>query len=217
MSEETEVQAGGQIPNTPTEAEASLLGSPGDVPQQGGEQPKVEGVEGKAEGQTEEAAKAPEVPETYEFKLPDGIDLDQEAVEQFTPLAKELGLSQDNAQKMVDLYAAQVQKLHQAQLESWKQTQQDWMAEVKADKEIGGPAFELSVHHGKQSIAKYFPDPAEAQAFRDLLNATGMGNNPLMVKLLARVGKSNAEDTVVVGGKDTAPVDMAKVFFPSMN
>ena len=49
------------------------------------------------------------VPEKYEFKLPEGMTLDSAKMAIVEPLFKELGLSQESAQKLVD-YQIQAQK-----------------------------------------------------------------------------------------------------------
>jgi len=53
----------------------------------------------------------PAVPEKYDFKAPaawseKGWELDTKLIETATPIFKELGLSQDQAQKLVDFYTA---------------------------------------------------------------------------------------------------------------
>lgn len=212
MSNETEVQAGGQIPDTPAPDEGTLLGTPENVPEAEPTNKQVEAAP-EAEVQTDEDAKAKEgAPEAYEFKVPEGMTLDQKVVEEFTPLAKELGLSQENAQKMVDLYASQVQKFHQAQLDNWRNTLDEWASSVKADKEIGGENYDTSVRHARAAIQKF-----GGQELRDVLNASGMGANPELVRVFARIGKAMAEDQIVLGGKESGPTDVAKILYPSMN
>ena len=101
----TPAAGGTQDPN-PT-AEGAPNAQPGD-----GKQTDTKSADAKAsEG---EGAKAPEgeakpaAPEDYTFKTPDGVDLDPESTGGLKALAKELGLSQENAQKGVDLMVAAV-------------------------------------------------------------------------------------------------------------
>ena len=44
-----------------------------------------------------------EVPEKYEFNMPEGRELDSEMVEKFTPVLKDLKISQEGAQKLAEL------------------------------------------------------------------------------------------------------------------
>ena len=61
-------------------------------------------------------------PESYtDFSVPEGHTLDAAAIESATPLFRELGLSQDQAQKLVDFYSTQVGKIN-AENENYMET-----------------------------------------------------------------------------------------------
>ena len=62
--------------------------------------------EPKVEPKADDKPIAPTVPEKYDFKAPEGQSLDAALVERATPIFKELGLTQDAAQKLVDFYNA---------------------------------------------------------------------------------------------------------------
>src|SRR5262245_55633150 len=55
---------------------------------------------------TQQQSKAPE--KYADFKIPDGMAVDAKALEAFTPALRELNLTQDQAQKLVDVYATNV-------------------------------------------------------------------------------------------------------------
>jgi hypothetical protein len=131
-------------------------------------------------------------PEKYEFTAPEGVTLDAEAVAEFEPVAKELNLSNEQAQKLVELQTKFVQK-QQAQ---WDKTVETWETEIKADKEIGGEKMTVNVNHARQAIT-HFGTPELKAA----LDATKMGNHPELVRVFARIGKAMAEDTFVPGTK----------------
>ena len=60
----------------------------------------------EAEGTTDESAS---VPESYEkFEMPEGIELDETVFEQASETFKELGLTQEQGQKLADLMADKV-------------------------------------------------------------------------------------------------------------
>ncbi|MBH1918616.1 peptidase [Serratia surfactantfaciens] len=145
-----------------------------------------------------EKEKKPAAPEKYEFTSPEGQELDANALAVFEPIAKELGLSQEQAQKLVDIYP-QIQ--HQ-QAEAWSKQVADWGEQVKADKEIGGDKFNASVGAAQRALDQ-FGNPE----LREYLNASGLGNHPALVRFCAKVGKAMAEDTFVVpnqGGQRSA-------------
>jgi len=145
-----------------------------------------------------EKDKKPVAPEKYEFAAPEGQALDANALAVFEPIAKELGLTQEQAQKLVDIYP----QIQQQQAEAWSKQIADWGEQVKADKEIGGDKFNASVGLAQRALDQ-FGNPE----LREYLNASGLGNHPALVRFCARVGKSMAEDSFVMpnqGGQRSA-------------
>lgn len=153
-------------------------------------------------------------PEKYEdFTFPEGVEADKELMEQFTPLAKELNLSQDNAQKLVDLYNSKLQEQWDASQNSWENVKKQWGEAAKADKEYGGQNFQENLATARKALAQ-FGTPELKEAF----DVTGTGNHPEFIRFLVRVGKAISEDGVVGGSNPKgAPRDPAKVLFPDMN
>lgn len=139
-----------------------------------------------------EKEKKPATPEKYEFSAPEGQELDANALAVFEPVAKELGLSQEQAQKLVDIYP----QIQQQQAEAWSKQVADWGEQVKADKEIGGDKFNASVGAAQRAL-----DQFGNTELREYLNASGLGNHPALVRFCAKVGKAMAEDTFVVPGQ----------------
>lgn len=151
----------------------------------------------------------PAVPETYEFKAPEGSELDAKLIESFTPLAKELGLSNEQAQKVVDLVPQLQQRIAEQQAEAWGKQVQDWAEAVKADKEIGGDNFQGSLV-AVQKVMQQFGTPE----LKQMLEQTGMGNNPELVKLIVKVGKAMSEDQFIAGGKSNGGArDVASILY----
>ncbi|MDX7275493.1 peptidase [Serratia marcescens] len=145
-----------------------------------------------------EKEKKPAAPEKYELSAPEGQELDANALAVFEPIAKELGLSQEQAQKLVDIYP----QIQQQQAEAWSKQVADWGEQVKADKEIGGDKFNASVGAAQRAL-----DQFGNTELREYLNASGLGNHPALVRFCAKVGKAMAEDTFVVpnqGGQRSA-------------
>lgn len=146
---------------------------------------------------TKPEEKKPEgAPEKYEaFKLPEGVEADPAALEAFMPLAKELNLSQEQAQKLVDFQAANVAKAAKAQQDVWTETNEKWVADAKADPEIGGVKFDENVADAKKFIKAFgTPELFEALAF------TGAGNHKEFIRMAARAYKAIGEDKIVTAG-----------------
>lgn len=131
----------------------------------------------------------------YEFKLPDGMQLDKAAVDAFTPIAKELNLSPEQAQKLVDLKVKDVQN----QVEAWQSQLVKWVDEVKGDAEIGGDNLDKSLAYSKAAM-DFIGDPK----LKELLDSTGYGNHPTLVRAFVKIGKQLAPDTFVGGKREPA-------------
>ncbi len=123
------------------------------------------------------------------FDLPEGVELDKAALEKASPIFKDLGLSKDQAQQLVTYQAEQMQAIQQQQQEAFDQTLNDWSEQSKNDKEIGGDSFSKNVGVAKAALDK-FGTPELTQ----ILNDTGMGNHPEVIRMLFNVGKLTQED-----------------------
>ena len=151
----------------------------------------------------------PVVPEAYDLKMPEGVELDQAATTEFTAIAKELKLDQAAAQKLADIGA----KMAQRQADAHAQLVETWTEQVKTDKEIGGD--KLAENFG---VARKAIDTFGSPELKALLNSTGLGNHPEVVKLAFKVGKAISEDGFVSGSpKGNTTNDPAKKLFPNMN
>lgn len=154
-------------------------------------------------------ATEPVVPETYDLKMPDGVELDQAAAAEFTAIAKELKLDQAAAQKLADVGA----KMAQRQVEAHAKLVESWAEQVKTDSEIGGDKLAENLGVARKAL-EAFGTPE----LRDVLNATGLGNHPEVIRAFYKVGKAISEDRFVGGApKSGTANDPAKTLFPNMN
>lgn len=150
------------------------------------------------EGEKKQDEKKPEgAPEKYEFAAPEGSELDKEALSQFEPIARELNLNQEQAQKLVDLYGKEVMpKLIAQQAESWQKQTAEWAVAAKDDKEIGGDKFPANLEKAKQAMDK-FANPE----LRTYLEESGLGNHPELIRLMVNVGRAMSEDSLVTSNE----------------
>ncbi|MCM7837846.1 peptidase [Enterobacter asburiae] len=148
----------------------------------------------KAE-KAEKEQKQEGAPEKYDFKPAEGQELDTAALEQFEPIARELNLSNEQAQKMVDLYGTKILPMvQQQQAEAWQKTTEQWAEDVKADKEIGGDKLTANL-----SVAQRALDQFGTPELKEYLEGTGLGNHPELVKAFIKIGKAMSEDGMVDG------------------
>ena len=147
----------------------------------------AEAEKAKADSEKEKPAGAPE--KYADFKLPDGMKLDDAAIGEFANVAKELDLTQDKAQKLVDLQAAFAQRNAQSQIAQFAEQVKAWGEQAKSDKEYGGEKFDTSVTSARLAVSKF-----GTPELTKLLNDTGMGSNPEVVRFMVKVGNAMSED-----------------------
>ncbi|HHJ4330242.1 TPA: peptidase [Citrobacter freundii] len=203
-------------PATDASAPATDPAKPeGDKPQPGTEGDKPQDdkpADGdKPADKSDDKEQKPEgAPEKYEFKPAEGQELDTSALEQFEPIARELNLTNEQAQKMVDLYGTKIMPMvQQQQAEAWQKTTEQWAADVKADKEIGGDKLTANLSAAQRALEQ-FGDPE----LKEYLDSTGLGNHPALVKAFIKVGKAMSEDKVVTGGHESGGSDLISAFYP---
>lgn len=146
-----------------------------------------------AEG-TKPDAKPEGAPEKYEFKFPEGIKADEGVLTEFTGIAKELNLTQDQAQKLVDLQTKHVAASAKALQDGWAKTVSDWADKAKADPVIGGEKFAENLSIAKAAI-KAFGD----EEFEEMFNATGVGSHPAFIRAFHKIGKLMQDDKIHIG------------------
>ena len=153
----------------------------------------------------------------------EGVVLDPEMMETFKPLAKELGLNQASAQKLVDLAVQVQQRTMDGIFEMHEQRKATWLAEAKADPEIGGDISlwdEAVPGSAANSIAlRAYNSIAQGHpGLKAAVDELGIGNHPEFLRMFHRIGKSMREDTFVLagGGGDAKPKSLAKSLWPDM-
>lgn len=198
--------------NDPKDADPNQTNpNPNDTGNPGSSSTGESGDDGKGTDKNDDKSDV-DVPEKYELKAPEGIELDQGAVEAFTPIAKELKLNNDQAQKLADLYTEQLKKVHEAQQEQYLKTLEAWEEEAKKDPEIGGDKFEGAVASAKRALKAYDADGA----FLDLMEKSGFGNHPAVMRFVSRVGKALKEDTAdTQSGNRGQERDINKILYNS--
>lgn len=156
---------------------------------EGSELTLEETTEGEAEGAEKDEAEEPGLhgaPEgEYEtFVLPDGMAADDQLMGEFTPLAKELNLSQKGAQRLVDMHLKSLNR----QREVWAEHVSSLREQARKDPEIGGANYEANRRVAISAI-KQFGD-AELTS---VLTQYGVGSHPAMIRFCHRIGKAMGE------------------------
>ncbi len=160
-------------------APASLLESAGDV--------KADDT--KTDVKTD-AAKTQGAPDAYtDFKLPDGLTPDAKLMDSFKATAKELGLSQDAAQKLVSMQAEYAKSTSESLVSKAEQQRAEqitaWQDETK---KALGAGWQKELGFAGKALDAFWPPE-----FRKMLTASGLGDHPQMVAGLVKMGKAMSE------------------------
>lgn len=155
------------------------------------------------------------LPDCYELHAPEGMEFDTVLVEQFTPVAKELGLNNAQAQKLADLYGTRVQATCQDQLEQWSEMGKTAESRVRADAELGGmgEAFKRKRDVMQRGLASLPQGDELAEAIQT--GGAVHPNNLGLLRLLYREGLRISPDDFHGGGRmPQAPRDFQAVLYP---
>jgi hypothetical protein len=149
--------------------------------------------EGKSLLNEEEPAGAPEA---YKFKAPEGQELNKAVVDKAIPIFKELNLSNEQAQKLVDFYTEQSKGIAKGLYDYQQEVRRGWQSEVKEAYGTKLPEVKAVVGRALNSLDL----PAETvAAFRQTMDATGAGDNLGFIKVFEALAKKVTEGRPVVG------------------
>jgi hypothetical protein len=144
-------------------------------------------------------------PEAYTaFTAPDGYTLDPKTIEAATPIFKELGLTQDQAQRLVAFHSEQMIAAAKGPEETYTAMRTDWQAKVKSDPDMakavngdktGLDAVKLDIGRALNALG----DAQLASDFKEAMNLTGVGDHPAFVKAMWKLSSFVTEGKHVSG------------------
>lgn len=139
-----------------------------------------------------EALKGPEIPEAYE--APEGLELDASTFEAFGPIAKEAGLTQAQVNAIAKFDVERMAKLPDMLREQADAQMQEGLKQMAS--EMGKEKYDAALRLANQTLKTF----ADDQVGR-WLEESGMGNSPVLVRLLAKIGERLTEDSPNGGGQ----------------
>lgn len=143
----------------------------------------------------------PTAPEKYaDWKLPEGYALDATAAAEAAPLFKELGLSQEQGQKLVDFYSKNMLASTKANDEAFAAARKEWVDSLKSDPVLGkelapGGKVRTTVNSALESLQ----NPKLVTDFKEAMDQSGMGDNPAFVRVIYALASKLTEGTYVQG------------------
>lgn len=163
----------------------------------------------------EPPAPAPAAPEPITFealKVPEGFQVDEATQASLLEAINTPDLPPaERAQKLLDLGANLVQKVHEDNYAAWTTQQTAWQDEVRADPEIGGEKLPPVLGEISKLLDTY-----GTPEVRQIMDATGAGNNIHVVKMLHKIAKDLSEGGPVSGAPSLPKESLAERMYPSM-
>jgi len=148
----------------------------------------------------------PDTPQPYALKrpdLPEGIPWDEGFEKAALPIAQGLGLTPHQLQGLMDFYASHQVEAFAA---AGRQRQQDEARASEALRAEWGPDYTVKLTQAARA-ARYFG----GEELVSLLNESGLGNNPQLIRAFERAGALLGEDTLKGNspgrGSGLAPAD----------
>lgn len=162
------------------------------------DEPKAPDPDAKKDEPKKDELKKEGPPEKYEIKFEEGRQVDAVVLGDFESVAKELGLSQAQAQKLAD-FGPKISDLVIAKNNAaLKDAQTKWHEQSVGDKEFGGTKYNENL-----SIAKRALDNFASPELVQLLKDTGLQMHPEVIRLFYKAGKTISEDKIVNGGNSS--------------
>lgn len=159
-----------------------------------------------AAGEDDQGETDAQVPETYELKVTQkneagedvDVEIDSVLLEKATPVLKDLGLTNEQANKVAALVPEVTNRILQQQTDNFAAMRADWAKTAKADKEIGGAKWAETETLAARALDT-FGAPAGSE-IRKLLTESGFGDHPEMIRMFRKIGETLGEDGGVPRG-----------------
>jgi hypothetical protein len=153
------------------------------------------------------------------FVLPENMQKDDALLSEFGALGAELGVSNQQLQKIIDfgIKKGVLGGVDAEELLNKKVNEQvkAWETELKRDSEVGGARLNESLTLARRGI-----DKLGGAELLSALDETGAGVHPAVFKAFVKAGRMFGEDKFVMGERaQSAPMTpeaMARVLYPNM-
>lgn len=152
------------------------------------------------------------VPESYSLNDAEGQPLANEKVSEFQTAFKDAKLTSRQAQKMYEAYNQAQQKWLDTLYKQNLQMRHDNLEKIKSDRDLGGENLSKTKMYVGTVMDKY-----GTQELRSFLNESGLGSNPELVRVFAKIGRDLSPDDFVAGrghSNNESSIEQAKRMYP---
>lgn len=181
-----------------------------------------EGEKKEEVSQSDEPAPLP----SYEpWKFPENTSVDEAQIAEVNRMFGEFeqmtkadhALVQKFGQQMIDRHIAGIQsavdQLTAAYQKAWKDQTQQWHDAFIKDPEIGGQKKDVSAAAANEFIRRHGGTYEQQTELRNILEKTGLGNHPSIIRTFAKATANLAEGKIVPAGMPPAAPSTRKTRF----
>lgn len=190
-------------------------------PQEGGDPPVDAPVDAAAPKAGDPPAAPEGAPETYDtaaFTMPEGVTFDEEGFKEVEPVLRDLNLTQDQAGKLMAAYGEKIVPMIAKRTteqfdEQGAELRANLARDLQADPEVGGKKLDESRSFAAKAIAHFIPKADERSDFSTFLNESGLGNHPLLMRIIAGSGRTLSEASTPLNGVGKKELSNSQVFY----
>lgn len=158
----------------------------------------------------------PSPPERYEFKVPDGVQLDEDLTSTMTEIWRNANLPLEVVQAQVDQFVAYQQRQAEAFAEAIEQrsNQQkiDLLELTKKDPELGGDNLKATAITVQRVVSMFGNDTV-----REIMDRWPEANHPEILRMFRKLGEHFNEDSHIPAGNSASHqrVPLEKLWYPN--
>ncbi len=165
---------------------------------------KTTDIEPAKETESSQSDEPAPLPTYDEFVSPDDFVLDKNLIGDFTNKLGEFEKTtkadhaevQKFGQSLIDSHIAEVknsvERLNKSYIEAFENQKMAWKDAFEKDQDIGGNRKDTTLSAAREFIKTHGGTHEQQEEFRELLNQTGVGNHPAMIRMLAQAARSKA-------------------------
>lgn len=207
---------------TQADAETTALGAGETTETAAEDKTTALGADDGADARQEDAAVG--APEAYSFEgveFAEGVEFDKEAFDALEPVLRELNMPQEAATSLVKGYAEKLVPMIEARTKQAIDDQGDELRanlarDLQADQIVGGKHLPESKAMAAKALAHALPNAAEREQFNTFMNESGLGNHPMLMRVIASFGHTLSEaSNPAAAGAETSEPTAKEIFYPT--
>lgn len=162
----------------------------------------------------EEGNQEAEIPKYEAFNLPEGIALDEDALNEALPVLGKLKATQEDAQAMVDIASNMISKVMKNVSEQHNKVVDGWRSESESLFGKDGDAkFQERLGRAEEVVKQFFNEEQ-----REVLTAYGLGNHPAFFAMALAIAEGTQEDRQTLPSSSNAlqsPQTLGETWYPA--